>query len=356
MDNLQHSKTMDANSVFGRRFLNSKSLYLYHFGKLPSIHFIGSLEGEKAYQAFRETFAHLIVSEYQYRWFDRQKKKYRFDETIFLLSNGCLVEINGYCELLHDGNQTAFVEECSTLMQRFREKQKKVPLEINIVVNTAHGLELKPMEIRRTRLDLGLYYGPGFVETDALIRKRLTRKKDRGIVLLHGLPGTGKTTYLRHLIGRLRKRVLFLSPDMGGNLMSPDMIELLMDNPDTVVVIEDAEQVIMDRRSGGSSGVSSLLNISDGLLADFLNIQLICTFNSAMTVVDQALTRQGRLIASHSFGKLEREQAQRLSDHLGFGRTITEPMTLAAIMNQDEKNFERPPIEVVGFRSSIMNN
>ena len=29
MDNLNNQKTMDANSVFGRRFLNSMSLYLY---------------------------------------------------------------------------------------------------------------------------------------------------------------------------------------------------------------------------------------------------------------------------------------------------------------------------------------
>ena len=50
------------------------------------------------------------------------------------------------------------------------------------------------MEIKRTKLDLGLFYGEEFRETDTLIRKRLNKKDDKGIVLLHGLPGAGKTT------------------------------------------------------------------------------------------------------------------------------------------------------------------
>jgi hypothetical protein len=356
MDNLQNGKMMDPNNMFSDHFLNARSLYLHQFGRLPNVHYMNSLEGEKACAAFREAFAPLIVSEYQYRWYDKRKKAYRFDETVFLLNNNCIVQLDHYCEMLHDGTQPGFIEECSRLLLRFLEKQKREPLEINLVVNSGRGLALQAMEIKRTNLDLDLYYESDFAEVDAVIRKRLNQKNDHGIVLLHGLPGTGKTTYLRYLIGGLKKQVLFLSPEMAGNLMSPQLIELLLENPNTILVIEDAEQVIMDRRSNGASGVSSLLNISDGLLADFLNIQLICTFNSALTVVDQALMRKGRLIASYAFGKLGCEKAQRLSDHMGFNKKIEAPMTLAAIMNQEDKNFETTQVEVIGFRSAMMNN
>src|SRR4030095_1172698 len=158
----------------------------------------------------------------------------------------------------------------------------------------------------------------------------------KGIVLLHGLPGTGKTTYLRYLVGRIKKRVLFLSPNIAGNLMDPDFIDLLIENPNTVLIIEDAENIIMDRRSNKDSSVSNLLNISDGLLADFLNVQLICTFNSPLTMVDSALMRKGRLIAKYEFGKLSVSKSQRLSRHLGFDKLIASPMTIAEIANQDE--------------------
>lgn len=356
MDNLNNQKTIDANSVFANRFLNSKSLYLYRFNNLPSLHFIGNIEGEKAYKAFKDTFSDLIISEYQYRWFKKKKRKYEFDETVFILNNNCVVEMKDYCEILHDGKQSGFVDKCTALMNRFKERKKRDPLEINLIVKGSYGLELKPMEIKRTRLDLALFYEDDFKELDLIIQKRLNQAKDKGIVLLHGLPGTGKTTYLRYLIGKIKKRVLFLSPNIAANLIDPDFIDLLIDNPNTVVIIEDAENIIMDRRIQGSSTVSNLLNISDGLLADFLNVQLICTFNSSLTMVDNALTRKGRLIGKYEFGKLNIEKAQRLSNHLGFNKVIDQPMTIAEISNQNEKNFERKQIEIIGFKRAIIEN
>lgn len=355
MNNLNHQRTIDATSLFAQRFLDSKALYLYHFNNLPSLHFVSNLDGEKAYKAFKETFSELIVSEYQYRWFRKEKAKYEFDETVFVLSNNCIVEMDGYCQILHDGQQPEFIEGCTALMKRFMERKKKEPLEINLIVK-GNELELKSMEIKRTKLDLSLFYEDDFREVDAIIQKRLNQKSDKGIVLLHGLPGTGKTTYLRYLVGRLKKRVLFLSPNVAGNLMDPDFIDLLIDNPNTVVIMEDAENIIMDRRTSGGSSVSNLLNISDGLLADFLNVQLICTFNSSLTMVDSALMRKGRLIAKYEFGKLSVEKAQRLSRHLGFDRTISRPMTVAEISNQHEKEFETKQVEVVGFRRAVLEN
>ena len=189
---------------------------------------------------------------------------------------------------------------------------------------------------------------------DDTICKRLNKKNDKGIVLLHGLPGTGKTTYLRYLIGKTKKRVLFLSPNVAGNLMNPDFLDMLIDNPNTILVIEDAENIIMDRRTSSSSAVSNLLNISDGLLADFLNVQLICTFNSSLTLIDNALLRKGRLIAKYEFGKLSIEKGQRLSNHLGFDRIIDKPMTVAEISSQHEPSFETTQVNVIGFRREMV--
>jgi len=273
------------------------------------------------------------------------------------MKNNCIVEIDEYCEILHDGKQLQFIEQCTELMKRFKERKKKDPLEINLIVKGSCGLELKSMEIKRMKLDLDLFYEDDFKETDVIIQKRLNQKKDKGIVLLHGLPGTGKTTYLRYLIGKIKKRVLFLSPSVAGNLMNPDFIELLIDNPNTVLIIEDAENIIMDRKHNSGSSVSNLLNISDGLLADFLNVQLICTFNSSLTMVDSALMRKGRLIAKYEFDKLSVSKAQKLSNHFGFDTVITRPMTIAEIAKQHETAHQKEKVEVIGFRrQQVMMN
>lgn len=351
MENVNAQKTMSADSVFSRRFLNSKSLYLYCFNALPNIHFIGNMAGEKAYKAFKEAFAPLIGSEHQIRCYDKKRKRYEFDNTILILNTGCLVVIDdGWCELLHDGKNEAWLQEFTAFMARFKIRERRKPLEINLIVQESYGLDLRSMEIKRTKLDLDLYYEDAFLKVDEAIQQRLRKKEDKGIVLLHGLPGTGKTSYLRYLIGRIKKRVLFLSPAIAQNLMNPEFIELLVDNPNTVVIIEDAENIIMDRRfrSSGSS-VSNLLNISDGLLADFLNVQLVCTFNSPLTMVDAALLRKGRLIAKYEFGKLNAAKAQRLSNHFGFETVINKPMTVAEIANQHEAEQPVQHVEIAGF-------
>jgi hypothetical protein len=351
MDNLYTQRVINANNLFSNHFLDAKMLYLYCFNQLPSVNYISAINAEKAFAGFKEKFANRIVRVHQYQWYKDKKKEYQFNRTLAVMDNESVVEFDRtYCEIWHNGTQQAFIDEVTETVYRFKERNRREPLEINLIVSVNSRLDLKPMEIKRTKLDLELFYNEDFLEVDQLIRKRLGKKKDKGIVLLHGLPGTGKTTYLRYLISKIKKRVLFLSPSLAGDLMNPDFIELLVDNPDTVLVIEDAENVIMDRKRNAGSSVSNLLNISDGLLADFLNIQLVCTFNNSLTLIDEALMRKGRLIAKYEFGKLSVGRSQRLSDHLGFKTIINKPMTVAEVANQHEKQHAAPRMEVVGFR------
>ena len=357
MENLFSQKVISANNVFDDNFLDTKILYLYCFNELPSLNFINQVDGEKVFELFKEKYAGIINKVHKYRWYQKKQKQYNFDKTVVILNNKCVLEFDDdYCEILHDGKQDAFVEELTAMANRFKEKQRRQPLEINLIVRTGRGLDLKAMEIKRTALDLGLFYESDFAATDEIIRKRLNAKNDKGIVLLHGLPGTGKTTYLRYLVGKIKKRVLFLSPTVADNLMNPEFVELLIDNPNSVLIIEDAENIIMDRKHNTGSSVSNLLNISDGLLADFLNVQLICTFNSSLTMVDSALMRKGRLIAKYEFGKLSVAKAQRLSKHLGHDVNIGKPMTIAEIANPHEKEPAIQKVEVLGFRREFMEN
>jgi len=355
MDNLIEQRIINANSVFANRYLDSRSLYLYFFNCVPCISFINHIDGEKAYEAFTEKYSVHIRSIHQYRSFEQKRKKIEFDDTLVILKDKCVLEFDkGYCEILHDHYLGEFVNELLEFFKSFKERQRRKPFEINLIVKSGSYLELKSMEIKRTHLNL--FYEDDFKASDEIIRKRLNKVNDKGIVLLHGLPGAGKTTYLRYLIGKIKKRVMFLAPNIAGNLMDPDFIDLLMDNPNSVVIIEDAENIITDRKVNQNSSVSNLLNISDGLLADFLNVQLICTFNSSLTMIDSALMRKGRLIASYEFGKLSVAKAQRLSNHLGFDSVIKRSMTIAEVANQNEKECNSKRVEVIGFRIQDIEN
>jgi hypothetical protein len=354
MDNLFQQKVLHANNLFDNTYISSKLLFLHLFNALPGKTTVNYIEGEKAFETVKASFGNWIEQILKSEAFSNGGKQKSFDRTLVVMKNNCILEFDDwYCEILHDGRDDAFVQSLVVLVSKFKERNRRKPLEINMIVQDRNNLDLKALEIKKTKLDIGLFYEDDFAEVDSTIRQRLRKQNDKGIVLLHGLPGTGKTTYLRYLIGQIKKRVLFVSPSVATNLMNPDFIQLLIDNPNSVLIIEDAENIIMDRRNSHDSSVSNLLNISDGLLSDFLNVQLICTFNSSLTLIDDALMRKGRLIARYEFGKLGVAKAQKLSDHFGFDRQIKLPMTIAEIANQHERSESIKRIEIMGFRRPV---
>ncbi|HWB27115.1 MAG TPA: AAA family ATPase [Chitinophagaceae bacterium] len=351
MDNLYNQADINISDLFDRYLFDGKLFYVYLFNNMPNVYYTGGIDAEKACIACSEKYASFITGIHQYNFYKNKKRTFEFCSTFLIFRNDCILEFNDtFCYIFYKRSETGFVKEVVKLLCKYREKKKRQQAEISIIINGEYGLELKAMEIKRTRLNLDLFYEDDFKAVDATIQARLNKKNDKGIVLLHGLPGTGKTTYLRYLAAKLKKRVLFLSPNVAGNLMNPDFIDMLIENPNTVLIIEDAENIIIDRRNGGNSSVSNLLNISDGLLSDFLNVQLVCTFNSSLAMVDDALMRKGRLIARYEFGKLGIEKAQRLSNYLKFDRVITKPMSVAEIANQHEQTYEPKQVNVIGFR------
>lgn len=352
MDTQTQQRIINANGIFHNDFLDSKAFFMYCYQQPPCIAWVDQVNNEKILEYVREKYSDVIKGIYQYSEYKRKKKAPKFYRTIVLLADNCMLEMAyGYCQVLHTHEDYAMANELLKELSRFKRREKTSQFTIYLIAKDSYGMELKGMDIKKTRLNLDLYYGDDFAEVDRTIRKRLNKKGDKGIILLHGLPGAGKTTYLRHLVGAIKKKVLFLSPAVARNLMDPEFMDLLIDNPDSVLVIEDAENIIMDRKIDNHSSVSDLLNISDGLLADFLHVQVICTFNHPLSMVDAALMRKGRLIAQYEFGRLSIQKAQRLSDHMGFATSITRPMTVAEIAGQGEKEFgSGQRVQVVGFR------
>ena len=173
------------------------------------------------------------------------------------------------------------------------------------------------------------------------IIKQLNEPNGKGLVLLHGVPGGGKTHYLKYLASKIKdKQVLFIPPYMADFITSPEMTPFLIQNSNSVLFIEDAENVITDRNINGSNGVSNILNITDGILSDILKIQVVATFNMDKAKIDSALLRKGRLIAEHKFDALPMDDANVLLKHLGKEANATKEMTLTEIYNVDEDEFK----------------
>ena len=73
--------------------------------------------------------------------------------------------------------------------------------------------------------------------------------------------------------------------------------------------------------------------MTDGLLADCLQIQVICTFNSNINEVDPALLRNGRLIGRYEFNELSLDKVQKLKPTT----LLKRKMVLSDLFNDEAK-------------------
>jgi len=192
-------------------------------------------------------------------------------------------------------------------------------------------------------------YNDDFFEIDQIISDSM-ENTGSGMILLHGDPGTGKTTYIKHLICKfIDKDFIFIQNDFVRDLLKPAFISFLLHNKNAILIIEDAEKVVMSREeSNNDSVVSTILQLTDGLFSDFLNIKIICTFNSNIERIDKALLRKGRMIAKYKFSALSPEKTSALAKKLGFEDTKGS-LTLADIFGLDSRGFNAPAKKPIGF-------
>lgn len=259
------------------------------------------------------------------------------------------------------------------------EKVKLESHEVNKIhlmcQDSESGLYTKelPMVSADLTFDLDLHYGDGFSKFHELNLKRIT-EQNKGIILLHGTPGTGKSYYIRRLIrdlSKCKKNILYMPNNMVDMLGTPSFNNFLLDwaddrtdddnakKPGILIVIEDAERVLIKRdiNQYGGDGVSNILNSSDGILNDFLNIQVLATFNSDIKLIDEAILRKKRALSIKEFKKLSKADAQRVIDKYEIKYQATEDMSLAEIfsLKQDEDDTillgdNNAPTKGIGFK------
>jgi SpoVK/Ycf46/Vps4 family AAA+-type ATPase len=124
---------------------------------------------------------------------------------------------------------------------------------------------------------------------------------------------------------------------MAESLTDPTIIPFLMEYKNSILIIEDAEKVLGTRENSNnmSQSTSNLLNLTDGILGDCLNIQIVATFNTKRDNIDDAFMRKGRLIAEHKFTKLSIEESNKLLESLSKDVITEEEMALSDIYNID---------------------
>jgi hypothetical protein len=211
---------------------------------------------------------------------------------------------------------------------------------ISIVISVPReGLRLNKHAIRQPHIpDLDLYYGEGFKQKHESYLQLLEEKDRSGLFIFHGPTGGGKTNYIRYLIANssLETNFIFYPVSLLRDISSPELIAFITHYKNAVLIIEESEDSVQSRESLASdrSSIANLLNVSDGLLSDVLNLKIVCTFNTDIRTLDKALLREGRLLGVHKFSHIEAERANKIAELNKIERRFTEEVSMAQIFNE----------------------
>lgn len=224
------------------------------------------------------------------------------------------------------------IEEIKTLAKDYQVIKGEQKSKFYMVTSRGGEWDLSEFEIKHTDVELENCYNDDFIYYHDRIVASLSDKHQTGLIILHGMHGTGKTSYIRHLINTTAVKFIYLPSYMADSLVDPAFLPFLTEHTNSVLILEDCEQILLDREAGNrSTAIANILNLGDGLLGDALGIKVICTFNTSLSKIDKALTRKGRMIARYEFGELQSEKAEKLASKNALNLDHSKPLTLANI-------------------------
>lgn len=250
----------------------------------------------------------------------------RVTESYILYSNDHTEEFEKFLEMVlqfyvaPDGQENVFWRICSSQSGYYLEKGNcKCP----------------------ENFDVSKLYNNDFIQEDVKINNFIEKDDQSGLIILHGEKGTGKSSYIKYLINKHPdKKFVFVPAGMIKLLGDPSFGSFLTSLSKHVIVLEDCEGAIRDRKIGDAAAVSLLLNLTDGVMADDLNMTFICTFNEDMKNIDDALLRKGRCISKYQFEPLCVEKADALLKERGIEALVTKPMVLSDIFHYEDDDYQ----------------
>jgi len=281
-----------------------------------------------------------------------------WEDIILDEGGGIFLHINEGCLAAYAGDHLTAERAANVFRERFGKKKSLSSGSYHLITHEHDSIGTAEVPLSDgaplESVDLELFYGDGFSKWSESYLEILAEKSG-GLTVFEGSPGTGKTSFLRHLMRRLKDshRFYFIPPANISVLSNPEFIcfwrKQRRTNEDLgfVCVLEDAEGALMVRDSDNRRQVAAILNLTDGLLADFLRLHIVCSINCASTAIDPALMRPGRLQGHRIFSRVDAAAAQRIAAQAGRQLPLQADYSLAEIFNADPMQRRETPR--VGF-------
>jgi hypothetical protein len=245
---------------------------------------------------------------------------------------------------------TEFAQSASLLFDRIIVQDDPQRGIIFTLAKGMGGYHLNRLGLAGCPLERGNYTPQAVTDFDHVIADLKTDSPCGRLIILSGIPGSGKTFMVRGILAEVPQAAFVLVPaQLVPNLSGPDILPTFTQakqefNGPLVLIIEDADKVLVRREEGDMDAVSAMLNLGDGILGSVLDIRILATTNAATLKMDPATRREGRLCRHMEIGDLSAAQAAQVFNRLTKKDTkFSGPVSLAIVYRKARANGWVPP-------------
>lgn len=263
-----------------------------------------------------------------------------FDDGVLVIYQSENYIYTGYCGNGDVDEVRKFLRENTEDIVPQKEENK---ISYQLVRVDSGGFTTTNLEMDDMHIDIAKNYNDDF---DYERLKNLQLADNPSLTLLHGKPGTGKTTILKQLIKDIgdKKEVYYMDCNLLTSFSDGAFMNFVMTYlRGNVLILEDCEKALMDRGSGNNPIITTILNMTDGFLAASIKPHFICTFNCPLSRIDRALLRKGRLSFRYEFGDLPLEKCKAINP------LADSPMPLSELYNMEEVVCAQSSSSKIGF-------
>ncbi len=197
--------------------------------------------------------------------------------------------------------------------------QEEESYNLNTINFNSGSLEIEPIEYLDIDDDnLELYYShKTFKNINKLIKK--IKKQDKGLSILWGERGTGKTSIINYLADKINRIVIFIPNNLIDlTINNPDFRKFIKRHNKPLIIIDDCEMIFNEFFTKSNMVANNLVQLVDGYLSDNLKINIITIFNvEDESEIDHTLLDCNNLLDTVEFSSLDENESNDLSKHLG---------------------------------------
>lgn len=254
------------------------------------------------------------------------------------MDNSFIDSITFYYEGTYEGI-TAIVEELNDCILDYCEDDSN---KLNTIGLSLNGLEIEPINLKEDNDNTDLFYS---ATTFKRVEKAIKgiKKADKGLTILYGERGTGKTSVINHIASKLDRIVIFIPSNMiEHTINNPEFRKFIKKYEKPVLVLDDCELFLGgDVYSKSSMFANNVLQMVDGFLSDTMNVNIVAILNiEDEDEIDPSLLECNNLIEVVEFENLSAEESNDLAKHLGSSKKYKNKSKVIDIIKKRSNNEE----------------